>query len=283
MPITRIYLVSLTATICLLFIFFLLNTTFDGSIWDGMQISKSALTVEYCELNRTQDLFHQSMNTYSNLVYFFLGCIVLQTALLDRKHKQADTANPLQQFPILSSLFGCCLVYLCFGSAFFHASLTWVGQRVDMNATYSLCITLLAISLYRLFHRHFISEKLKGIYIAAIILIIVIFVQVHLIIPSITLLPLLIISVITTTIINVSKNKNAYPLTLALLSFLLMGGAIILRTLDVQKIGCDPTSIYQGHSLWHIFTGMSGFLLYWFYRSELSTVIPNKMRNLETN
>lgn len=268
MPIARIYLVSLIATICLLFIFVLLNTIFDGSVWDGMQISKSALTVEYCELNQTQYFIHQSMNTYSNLAYFFLGCIVLQSALFDRKHKLLEATNPIQQYPMLSFLFGCCLVYLCFGSAFFHASLTWVGQRVDMNATYSLCITLLAISLYRLFHRYFKSETLKRAYIAAIVFIIVIFVQVHLIIPSIILLPLLIISVITTTIINVRKNKNAFPLTLALLSCLLMVGAFILRTLDVQKIGCDPTSIYQGHSLWHIFTGMSGFLLYWFYRSE---------------
>ena len=46
--------------------------------------------------------------------------------------------------------------------------------------------------------------------------------------------------------------------------------AIVVRTLDVKKIGCDPLSIFQGHALWHLLTGMGGYFMYLFYRSEKS-------------
>ena len=51
--------------------------------------------------------------------------------------------------------------------------------------------------------------------------------------------------------------------------------AFILRTIDVNKIACNPVSIYQGHALWHLFTGMGAFILYWFYRSEKVNISIN--------
>ncbi|HNY55747.1 MAG TPA: hypothetical protein PKI86_08975 [Chitinophagales bacterium] len=82
------------------------------------------------------------------------------------------------------------------------------------------------------------------------------------------MLPFLILLIITGTVINYLRNKNNFNIQLAILSLLLMIAAAVLRSVDVQKVACDPTSLYQGHSLWHFFTGMSAFLLYWFYRSE---------------
>ena len=55
-----------------------------------------------------------------------------------------------------------------------------------------------------------------------------------------------------------------------ILSIVSMIIAIVVRTLDVKKIGCDPLSIFQGHALWHLLTGMGGYFMYLFYRSEKS-------------
>lgn len=142
------YGASLAATVCLLFVYVFLNHHYHGDCWQSMQPSKSALTGEYCEQDVVSHFFRQRMNTYSNLLYFFLGMLVVLIAYHDKKER---TGNPLQQFPLLSFFFGTCLIYLCLGSSFFHASLTWVGQRVDMNGTYSVCISLVAITYYRLF------------------------------------------------------------------------------------------------------------------------------------
>ena len=264
----KIYASALLLTLALLLFYLFLNHHYDGSIWQSMQQSKSAITGEYCELDQSKHFFRQTMNTYSNLMYFFLGIIAVLIGFYDRKNYQEDNQNPIQQFPMISILFGCCLIYLSIGSALFHASLTWFGQRIDMNATYSICLTLIGISTHRLMVKGKASEHLKKIFIYSIELLILAFIKLHLLIPSTILLPSLILVIIAFTVLNYSKNKSSYKIQLAILSLLLAAGAFILRTLDVQKIACDPTSLYQGHSLWHFFTGMSAFLLYWFYRSE---------------
>lgn len=266
--ILKFFMTALLSTLVMLFIFIILNKRFDGSIWLTMQQSKSALMVEYCELDQTTHFFRQTMNTYSNLMYFFLGMLVLLIGLYDRKNSATTNQNPIQQFPAISILFGCCLIYLCFGSAFFHASLSWIGQRVDMNGTYSICIVLIGISGYRYFIRNSLTKAKKNLFILLLIATILFFIKVHLVISSVVLLPILILWITIFTIINYTKNKNSFQLQLAVLGLVLMLAAFILRTLDIKKIACHPTSIYQGHALWHFFTGMSAFMLYWFYRSE---------------
>ena len=263
----KIYGIALLTTIAMLLLFVFLNLHFDGSIWQTMQQSKSALTAEYCELDHYAHFFRQSINTYSNLAYFFLGMIVVLISFYDKKDK-TENKNLVQQFPFISCFFGVCLIYLSIGSAFFHASLTWIGQRIDMNATYSICIVLIGISYYRLLIKENASNQFKRIFVGCLFLIILLFIQIHLLISSLYLLPFLILLIICGTVLNYLQNKPNFNISFAILSLLLMIGAFILRTMDVQKIACDPTSVYQGHALWHFFTGMSAFLLYWFYRSE---------------
>ena len=263
----KIYGIALLTTSAMLLLFVFLNLHYDGSFWQTMQQSKSALTVEYCELDHHAHFFRQSINTYSNLAYFFLGMIVVLISFYDKKDK-TENKNLVQQFPFISCFFGVCLIYLSIGSAFFHASLTWIGQRIDMNATYSICIVLIGISYYRLLIKENASNQFKRIFVGCLFLIILLFILIHLLISSLYLLPFLILLIICGTVLNYLQNKPNFNISLAILSLLLMIGAFILRTMDVQKIACDPTSVYQGHALWHFFTGMSAFLLYWFYRSE---------------
>ena len=263
----KIYGIALLTTSAMLLLFVFLNLHYDGSIWQTMQQSKSALTAEYCELDHYAHFFRQSINTYSNLAYFFLGMIVVLISFYDKKDK-TENKNLVQQFPFISCFFGVCLIYLSIGSAFFHASLTWIGQRIDMNATYSICIVLIGISYYRLLIKENASNQFKRIFVGCLFLIILLFIQIHLLISSLYLLPFLILLIICGTVLNYLQNKPNFNISLAIMSLLLMIGAFILRTMDVQKIACDPTSVYQGHALWHFFTGMSAFLLYWFYRSE---------------
>ena len=264
----KIYTAALLATLFLLLVYLFLNHHYDGSIWQTMQQSKSALTEEYCELDSTTHFFRQRMNTYSNLMYFFLGCIVVLVSFYDRKVQMSVEKNALQQFPLLSFFFGCCLMYLCLGSSFFHASLTWIGQRADMNATYSICITLSGISYYRLWIKEKPSPWFKRLFVGALFCMVLLFIELHLLISSLFLLPFLILLIMAGTVMNYRQNKNNFNIQPAILSLLLMIAAAVLRSVDVQKIACDPTSLCQGHSLWHFFTGMSAFLLYWFYRSE---------------
>lgn len=257
---------ALACTLLLWFVYFLLNATLTGAIWHGIPLSKSALTVEYCEFNNTGAFFHQSMNTYSNLIYFFFGVIICQLGWRDRNSNGPTVQNRVGQFSGLSFLVGGSFIYLSFGSAFFHASLTWLGQRVDMNGTYSLTISLLCVALYGVFHRIMLSGRARQLVVFAVVLLMLALFPLALLVSSSVLLPALILAIWTLVIINYFQFRRQRSALLGMASVVLIIVAFYVRTLDVQKVGCDPFSWYQGHSLWHLLAGLSSFCTYAFFR-----------------
>lgn len=258
--------IAFAATLGMIIVWACFNTWLDGHFWHGMEISKSALTVEYCEFNNTTKFFHQSMNTYSNLAYFFFGVLVLQIAQYDANNQEKTNQNQLETFPQLSALMGFCFIYLSFGSAFFHASLTYLGQRVDMNGTYSISIVLVGIAFYHLLHRINFNLTTKRIWVIGLLVIIVAFIPISLLISSSKLLPIMILLLLLSIAIHYIQFRKEKSFILAILGFILMFIAVKIRTLDVQKINCDPHSFYQGHAIWHLLTAMSSFCSYAFFR-----------------
>ena len=252
-----------------------LNAILDGSVWAGMVVSKSALTVEYCEFNHTDRLFHQPMNTYSNLAYFFFGVLILQVARNDHNNRALQSQNRMAQFPQLSALLGICFVYLGFGSAFFHASLTYIGQRVDMNGTYGLTLVLVSMGLYHVLHKIGFSQSARLYWVVALLALIVAFLKIALLISSSILLPSLMLSLLVLLAVNYVQFRKQRSVWLAIGSFLLLAAAVKIRTLDVQKIGCDPFSVVQGHSIWHLLTALSSFFSYLFFRLPSRWLKPN--------
>ena len=263
---SKLLLRSAFFSFLMLLIWLFFNTVLTGSMWEGMTISQSAIKVEYCEFNHPEKLFHQPMNTYSNIAYFFFGVLILQWAWEDYKKQGQNTLNRLQQFPLLSALMGFCFVYLSFGSALFHASLTWVGQRVDMNGTYSISLALFSIGFYHVLYKIDFSNQVKNIWIIALGVLILAFFKVHLMISSGVLLPILILLNLSLTVINYVQFRKERSILWVILSLVLMVIAVKIRTWDVQKVGCDPYSLYQGHSVWHLLTAISSFCSYAFFR-----------------
>ena len=262
----KLLLRSTYLTVGVLLVWIGLDAWIDGTAWAGMKISQSALTVEYCEFNHVHRFFHQPINTYSNLAYFFLGVLILQIAQVDYKQQGKPSLNRLENFPLLSALMGLCFVYLGFGSAFFHASLTYAGQRVDMNATYSIMLTLVGIALYHIGHRMRLTPGQKSIWILVLLVLIGSFFKIALLVSSSRLVPALILALNVLMFINYFQFRKERSFSLILLSFVLIVIAIKIRTLDVQKVGCDPHSFLQGHAVWHVLTALSSFCSYSFFR-----------------
>jgi len=243
-----------------------LDATLTAGIWANMTVSQSAITVEYCEFNHPERFFHQPINTYSNLAYLFFGLLILLIARED--HRNPAPPSRLAAFPLLSVLMGACFVYLSFGSAFFHASLTYVGQRADMNATYSILISLLGITVYHLAPNRPWTRSLQLGWIAGLVGVIFLFLPLALRIPSARLVPALILLLNAGMLIHYFQFRRQRSALVILLSFVLVVLAIYIRTLDVRKVGCDPYSFFQGHALWHLLTALSSFCSYCFFRFE---------------
>ncbi len=273
---SRIIIRALALTGGMAIVYFALNALLSGGVWAGMTASKSALTGEYCEFDNTAALFRQSMNTYSNLVYFFLGVCLWQIARYDAGSRNKGDQNRLAQFPGLSWLVGGCFIYLSFGSAFFHASLTWLGQRVDMNGTYGLTISLLLVALYHVFYGVKWSGQARKVVVAGAALLVLALLEIALHVSSGILLPALILSIWALLIVNYIQFRNERSAVLGLLSVGLIIVAFYVRTLDVQKVGCDPYSWVQGHSVWHLLAGLSSFCTYAFFR--FGRLFPAKKR-----
>jgi predicted membrane channel-forming protein YqfA (hemolysin III family) len=247
-------------------IFLALDYSLDSRVWEGMVISKSALTVEYCEFNHPERLFHQPVNTYSNLIYFFYGMVVFQLGWKDWKAFANREANTVRKFPYLSLLLAANFIYLSFGSAFFHSSLTWIGQRMDMNATYGLTLSLICIGLVQVVVKKEWTPRMQLILVGALLLLIASFLPLALHIPSSLLLPSLFLILLVLGIINYFQYPAQRIPVVGVLSFVLLAVAIQIRSLDVAKVNCDPMSIWQGHALWHLLTATSSLCMYFYFR-----------------
>jgi predicted membrane channel-forming protein YqfA (hemolysin III family) len=264
---TQILRNALLGTGVLFGIFLALDYSLDSRVWEGMVISKSALTVEYCEFNHPERLFHQPMNTYSNLIYFFYGLLVFQLGWKDWKAFANREANTVGKFPYLSLLLAANFIYLSLGSAFFHSSLTWIGQRMDMNATYGLTLSLICIGMVQVVVKKELSKQFQIILLLGMLLLIVGFLPLALQISSAVLLPALFLVLLLLGIGNYLQYRTQRSPLLLILSFVLLAVAIQVRTLDVAKINCDPLSIWQGHALWHFLTATSSLCMYFYFRS----------------
>uniref|UniRef100_UPI004047EF81 ceramidase domain-containing protein n=1 Tax=Algoriphagus sp. TaxID=1872435 RepID=UPI004047EF81 len=243
-----------------------LDNTLDSRVWEGLVVSKSALTVEYCEFNHPERLFHQPVNTYSNLIYFFYGLVVAQLGLKDRKGFSNPKVNTVQKFPLLTMLLAANFIYLSFGSGFFHSSLTWIGQRIDMNATYGLTLSLICIGLVQVLIKKELSSRVQLGIVGCLLLLIAFFMPLALQISSSILLPSLFLILLALGSINYFQYPSQRIPLLGLLSFALLAIAIQIRTMDVAKINCDPMSIWQGHALWHFLTATSSLCMYLYFR-----------------
>ncbi len=264
---TQILRNALLGTGVLFGIFLALDYSLDSRVWEGMVISKSALTVEYCEFNHPERLFHQPMNTYSNLIYFFYGLLVFQLGWKDWKTFANREVNTVGKFPYLSLLLAANFIYLSLGSAFFHSSLTWIGQRMDMNATYGLTLSLICIGMVQVVVKKELTKQFQVILLLGMLLLIVGFLPLALQFSSAVLLPALFLVLLLLGIGNYLQYRTQRSPLLFILSFVLLAVAIQVRTLDVAKINCDPLSIWQGHALWHFLTATSSLCMYFYFRS----------------
>lgn len=247
-------------------IFLALDYSLNSRVWEGMVISKSALTAEYCEFNHPERLFHQPINTYSNLIYFFFGLLVFQLALKDLKFFGIKGVNSVRNSPYLSILLAANFIYLSIGSAFFHSSLTWIGQRIDMNATYGLTLSLICIGLVQVLVKKELSKQIQIRLVVGMLLLIAGFLPLALQISSSILLPSLFLILLVLGTINYFQYPTHRIPLLGLLSFVLLAVAIQIRSMDVAKINCDPMSIWQGHALWHFLTATSSLCMYLYFR-----------------
>jgi predicted membrane channel-forming protein YqfA (hemolysin III family) len=258
----RPFLVSLLATALLALVLAWLVSSCSNASWEGMALAKAGRTAEYCEANHFDAFLRQPVNAWSNLIYFFFGTWVIVQGIHD--FRLQAPRNALAGFPALSVWMGICLWGLCFGSFFFHASVTMEGQHWDMGFTYAVALSLVALGGFRwsllLGRPSSLALKLAWLGIAlggAVVMAIFKWK-----IDGKIALPVLMLTGLALAV-GVYLRRRGYVdgrmLLMGVLALLLSG---VFRAMDLAKVLCDPDGWLQMHALWHVCTGLAAFLFW---------------------
>ena len=217
----------------------------------------------FCELIRHGPI-SQPSNTWSSLAFLAVGLWIVARGFADKPGSERAAPNPLVARPVYSWLYGTAVVLIGLGSAFFHASLTFVGQWLDVMGMFLLITFVLLYSLSRF--NIAVGEHFMATYTGSNC-----FLGAGLVgMPELRRYVFggLVLAVLALEL--VLRRRRAFrrriSLLLGAISAFALGFAVWI--LDIQKVLCAPEGWAQGHAFWHLTGAVATALLYLYLRSE---------------
>jgi hypothetical protein len=243
------------------------------NIWNGWTECAEFRKPIYAERVYPEDVFRTRVNTWSNLAYVVVGLYALALGCHDWRRKPANADGYLIRTPAMSLLFGTMCCALGFGSGLFHASLTRWGQQLDVAAMYSPLVALIAINLGRRWPRLKTSSGQKDFPTwplltgLALVTSFLLYYYKWSLRTGLVML-ILILSVSGFGLLDLLRPRSRLAIRWLVISGVALVAAHICWRLDVAGKFSGPDTWLQGHSVWHLLTGLSLAGIYLFYRSE---------------
>jgi len=235
----------------------------------------------YTEHIYPSDFFRTRSNTWSNCAYILVGLYAFAFAYTDSKKSINFGENELIQSPQLSILFGLSCCFLGFCSGLFHASLSRLGQHLDVASMYPPLLSCIAIFMNRWIKYIFIKNNTgdSKLWIIFYVLITVMSYYLYKFKWSMSAFKVLtcLISILGIFgLIDYLFFRHMFCFKWLMLSVLALVSARIIWLRDVAKKFSAPDFLFQGHALWHVLTALSLMSLYFYLRSESAMPITKQ-------
>lgn len=220
--------------------------------WSGWTPATCLPTDCFCEA-MVEGFVRQPANAWSSLAF------VVAAVFVARRNSRVLPGGR----PVLGSAevwtFVAALLALGFGSAFYHASLTFVGQVADVSGMYLMATFM----LFRRLGPRFSIPPLPGALGFVVINGLLMVAQVTT--PSVRRMAfgLLLAGAVGLEWASSRKGRGWLAAGAAL-----MLAALVLWALDRWRVVCDPESLLQGHALWHLLGAAAAASLFRSYEAD---------------
>ncbi|MEO8452301.1 MAG: ceramidase domain-containing protein [Gemmatimonadota bacterium] len=226
-----------------------------GQVWDGSRPATCIPSACFCEAVRPSGI-RQPSNTLSSFAFLPIAFLVL-----GRSFRRGEAVSPPA---VYSLLYAGALFLIGLGSAFYHASITFVGQVFDVSGMYLLGTFAVLHAASRL------RPIRPGIVAVAYLALNAILVAVLLTAPVFRryLFALLIALAIGLEL----RARRLRPATAAAGYLLgavgLVAAGFLIWTLDLTRVICAPFGVVQGHAVWHVLTALGAGCLWRYYELD---------------
>ena len=232
--------------------------------WQGWRPATCMPDRCFCEPIRG-GLIRQPVNTWSNLAFILVGISVLAIASRDLSGaSQSGAANPVRTRLVYPVVYGVAAILVGVGSMWYHMSLAFAGQVLDVISMYLLASFMLLYNLSRM------RRMRDGVFLGAYLLLNVVLGYLSIRWPVLRrtiFIALVLVTLASESIVRRRRRprmKKAY-LVAAIVSLVT---ACTFWSLDITRAICWPASWFQAHAMWHVFMAAVIGFIYLYYRSE---------------
>ena len=193
----------------------------------------------FCEAVRATGI-RQPLNSASSLAFVLVAVLVIVRG-----------SNKT-----IAALFALTLTFVGIGSAYFHATLSFTGQFFDVLGMYLVATLALLMSIRRT--RRLGTALLISAYVSMNALLAIILYTA----PEWRrwIFGALLAGIIWAELKDRESRKPYLIRAIAIMTV-----AFIVWVIDFSRIACAPTSIVQGHAIWHILGALASWYLYLHY------------------
>ena len=228
----------------------------NGPDWSVYAPASCAATRCFCEMPRIGSLILQPADSGSSYGFVLAGFLMIVLAR-GRGWHSAMT-------PLAATAFGITAILVGVGSVLLHATLTLWGQFCDVLGMYLVGSFLLVSALSR--WRGIADRPAIGLYL----LLCATLVAVLILMPEVRrwLFAVLLIVAIIVELGFARPRRPGVMVRFYLFGLLANAVAFGIWILDQHGTVCSPSSLIQGHAIWHLLGALAMWMSFSYFRSE---------------